>query len=257
MIMETRLIAAAAATSALLLGGCASLTAPARLHKLEPGQSYWFDYDASRRGMVLTAVAGPGGEVLVRSCAEPAPDIAFQMAAQADLRLHAEPGPVASGGGAGGQAARLLSERSQMVMFFREALFRVCELSLNQNLSAEQLGRLYDQIISTALKLGSDKAFEVDLIAARAELERAELARLQADKAVQEREAALQQARGEVARMRAERELETAQRVLHARNAEVQLASRQVEALASQAPAGSAPQDARTEAETQAPPGSP
>ena len=156
---------------ALLTTSCASITSPARKSQLEPGHSYWFDYDASRRGMVMAVTRDAGGKTVVRTCAEPAPDVAMQIAANASLEIK-NPG-TASGaaGGTAAQAARVLSERTQMVMFFREALFRVCEISLNQNLDSAHVVTLYEHIINTALKLGSDKAFEVELLRAKADLE--------------------------------------------------------------------------------------
>lgn len=150
-------------SAAFLCAGCSSLTSPARLHKLEPGSSYWFDYDASRRGTVLTTSADANGRTIVKACSEPAPDIAYQMIAEAQLKLSQPTTQSASVGGSGAQAAQVLSERSQMVLFFREALFRVCEISMNQQIPPADLAKLYESIIHTALRLGSDKAFEVDL----------------------------------------------------------------------------------------------
>ena len=50
----------------------------------------------------------------------------MQMAANAHLDVKSTGSPSAAAGGTAAQAARVLSERTQMVMFFREALFRVC-----------------------------------------------------------------------------------------------------------------------------------
>ena len=167
--MKTVVMAVAAAV--LLSSGCASITSPARKSQLVPGHSYWFDYDASRRGMVMAVTQDAAGGAIVRTCAEPAPDVAMQMAANAHLDVKSTGSTSAAAGGTTAQVARVLSERTQMVMFFREALFRVCEISLNQNLDSAHVVKLYEHIINTALKLGSDKAFEVELLQAKADLE--------------------------------------------------------------------------------------
>lgn len=182
--------------SALLASGCASMTSPARMNKLEPGHSYWFDYDASRRGMVMALTADAQGRPVARTCAEPAPDVAMQIAANAGMEISA---PGSGSGGASGstaQAARVLSERTQMVMFFREALFRVCEISLNQNLESAHVVQLYQHIIDTALKLGSDKAFDVEMMQAVADLEQRKAEREQAADRVRQLQAELDAAKG-------------------------------------------------------------
>jgi hypothetical protein len=159
------------ATAAMLVSGCASLTSPARKSRLDPGHSYWFDYDATRRGMVFSVSTDHAGNAVVRTCGEPAPDVAMQMVASAAVEADVPDGNSGKVQAAGAQAAKLLSERTQMVMFFREALFRVCEISMNQNLAPADVVTLYKHIIDTALKLGSDKAFDVELLVAKSNLE--------------------------------------------------------------------------------------
>lgn len=204
-----RLAGVVVVSVALLGSGCASLTSPARMSRLQPGHSYWFDYDASRRGMVLAITNDKAGNAVVRTCAEPAPDVAMQIAANASLEANTPGATSASAGGTAAQAARILSERTQMVMFFREALFRVCEISLNQDLSSEHVVTLYQHIIDTALKLGSDKAFEVDMVRAVAELEQHKAERELAAERVKELQQALaaaEGARAEQAKLRSQLE---------------------------------------------------
>jgi hypothetical protein len=142
----------------LLLGlsACASLTSPARVHELKPGQNNWLDYDATRRGTVVT-----GGSA-TRSCAEPSPDMALELVADIQANMDYQ-GVDAAAQGSVATTAVKLAERSQMLLFFREALYRVCEISLNTDLSDEQIVKLYEQIVRTALLLGSDKAIEADV----------------------------------------------------------------------------------------------
>ena len=53
-----------------LLGGCASMTNPSRLHELRPDSSYAIDMDATRRAAYVIRKDQPIG-----ICAEPAPDV--------------------------------------------------------------------------------------------------------------------------------------------------------------------------------------
>lgn len=60
-----------------------------------------------------------------------------------------------------------LSKTAVSVRFLREALFRVCEQSVNQNLSSEQVEKLTTLAISTAMKLA-----EADVAKNQADLAR-------------------------------------------------------------------------------------
>lgn len=156
-----------------LLSGCAGLTSPARMHELGDGKGYWFDYDASRRGTVLVGQDPKTQKFAFRSCAEPAPDVALSLASKIESQLSYKE---ISGQAKGDLAinAVKLADRSQMVMFFREALFRLCEISINQNLSNGEITGLYTEIIKTALRLGSDKAIDADILQIKANLAQAE-----------------------------------------------------------------------------------
>ncbi|HMO24334.1 MAG TPA: hypothetical protein PKC98_25505, partial [Candidatus Melainabacteria bacterium] len=58
-----------------------------------------------------------------------------------------------------------LAGRTQTVLFLRESLYRLCEQSLNGNLSSEQVNSLYQIALGTALKLA-----EKDLLAEKKEI---------------------------------------------------------------------------------------
>lgn len=160
------------------LCGCSVFTGPARKHDLETTKNYWFEYDATRRGTVLVSVPA-NGSTTFRSCAEPSPDVANSLTSKIESQLQYKDLSVEAKGELAVNAVKL-ADRTQMVMFFREALFRVCEISLNVSLSPEVVGRLYDRIIDTALHLGTDKAFDFD--AQKAQLvSQIELKRLEFD----------------------------------------------------------------------------
>lgn len=132
-----------------LLTGCASFTSPARQHQLEEGKVYWFDYDASRRGAVLI----PNHEKRnIAICAEPSPDVALEIVDKfkADVKLE----KVEVGAEADIQEKVIqLAKRTQTIMFLRESLYRLCELSLNFQLKDEEVKKLYEKVIDAAAKM--------------------------------------------------------------------------------------------------------
>lgn len=52
-VIMRRVVISVALISATAILGCRSFTSPARARKLE-NSSYWVDYDATRRGVVVT-----------------------------------------------------------------------------------------------------------------------------------------------------------------------------------------------------------
>lgn len=157
----------------LACSGCASFTSPGRSTALEDGKSYWFDYDASRRGTLLVVSNGTATDKKIRTCAEPAPDVAFTLTSKIESELKYKDLDAKAKGEVATQALKL-ADRTQMVMFIREAMFRLCEINMVQPLESKNLTSLYDQILNIALRLGSDKMIEYDIIIAEATLKKAE-----------------------------------------------------------------------------------
>ena len=155
-------------SSALSMGGCAMFTSPARQHALEPDTTYWFDYTADRRGALM---ARRGTDMVY--CAEPSPDVALDLVSsmnlEADLPQDAASAKIAS---ETRQEVVQLAKRSQMLMFLRESLYRLCELSINQDLSPEEVVRQYELVIKTAqeLAMAEMKEAERSVLEAEAEL---------------------------------------------------------------------------------------
>jgi hypothetical protein len=129
--------------------GCASFTSPARKHILEEGRTYWFDYDASRRGAILI----PKHEQKnIAICAEPSPDIALEILNKFKANVGTD--KIAIGTEADIQEKVIqLAKRTQTLMFLREALYRLCELSLNFQLKDEEVRELYEKVIEAAAKM--------------------------------------------------------------------------------------------------------
>lgn len=149
----------------LNLSACASFTSPARQHMLEDGKTYWFDYDASRRGAVLI----PKHEKKnIAICAEPSPDVALQIIDKFKADVGVKEVKVGAEVDIQQQVIQL-AKRTQTVMFLRESLYRLCELSLNFLLPPEEVKKLYGEVINAAADM------------AKAELENAQQSRIEAE----------------------------------------------------------------------------
>ena len=138
----------------LLIGvsvGCSFFILPASEEKLNSNQSYWFHYEAARRGGFLIGTDSTG-KSNVKMCAEPAPDVALARTVEV----------IAKGAyqGATAQAQAKLSEqlaqlagRTETVLILRESLFRLCELSINSQSSPTELQALYKMVVEAAVDL--------------------------------------------------------------------------------------------------------
>lgn len=130
----------------VIICGCATFTSPAREHKLSEGEAYWFDYSASRRGTILI----PRHEKKnIAICAEPSPDVALEIVDKfkADVKVE----KVEFGAETDIQEKVIqLAKRTQTIMFLRESLYRLCELSLNFQLEPEKVKDLYEKVIDAA-----------------------------------------------------------------------------------------------------------
>jgi len=154
--MNKTLIAISAV--AVLLSGCANLTAPAREHSLDSSKQYWFDYDATRRGAIMVP-----DTAMVKMCSEPSPDAALNLVTKLEASLDKTGVGKAEGTAEFNASIVKLAERTQMVMFLREALYRLCEQSLNQKFTKEDVLSAYDKVIDTAKAIADadrDKAKE-------------------------------------------------------------------------------------------------
>ncbi|HNH75859.1 MAG TPA: hypothetical protein PLF23_18885, partial [Candidatus Obscuribacter sp.] len=152
-------------SGALLLSGCTALQPSTSVHMVASNQPTFIDMDASRRGVVILPRANGQG---YQFCAEPSPDVALE----AVTRILAEAKTNGSNIDAKAEAefrtaVVQLSKTQTSIRFLRESLYRICEQSVNQNLSAEQVTKLYELAITTALKLA-----EADVAKNQADLAR-------------------------------------------------------------------------------------
>jgi len=144
------LLGAAIVALAITLGGCA-VTPSVRVHPLTAGQPTIVDLDASARAIIMIPRAdGKGMSV----CSEPSPDVAMSAVASMLAQVKLDNPNVDVQTKLDFQTAVIdLARRSQFINFQREALFRLCEQGMNQNLSSEQIFVLYQQVMQTSLKL--------------------------------------------------------------------------------------------------------
>ena len=136
----------------LVMGlGCASFTSPAREHELIEGKTYWFDYDASRRGAIVIPNHANKNIVI---CAEPSPDVALEIVDKFKASVKLE--RIEVGAEADIQEKVIqLAKRTQTIMFLRESLYRLCEMSLNFHLEDDAVKSLYEKVIDAASKMAA------------------------------------------------------------------------------------------------------
>lgn len=138
--------------------GCAGFTSPARQHQLEEGKTYWFDYRADRRGAIFI----PKHEIKkVAICSEPSPDVALQIVDK--FRADVGTGKVTVGAEADVEEKVIqLAKRTQTIMFLRESLYRLCELSLNYKMDDEDIKKLYEKVIDAAIEMAKAEVLNAE-----------------------------------------------------------------------------------------------
>jgi hypothetical protein len=151
-----------------LLSGCASVTSPsaskdksADIHK-----EYWAKYDHSIRpapsaqpAKPLFAAAPAAGasaaalpsEVPLRSrsCSEPAPDSALKLIES----LEKSAGAKTDGSVELDASVVRLAERTQMLGFLRDSLYRICEQSANKQITREEAATAYNKVMDAVFAI--------------------------------------------------------------------------------------------------------
>ncbi len=168
---------------AVAASGCASLRPPVKVHPIpDKDKPTFVELDATRRGVIIIPRPDSHGYYIL---AEQAPDAA--LATVNKILLEASVKNPSTPVDAKAQlefntAIVQLASKSQTILFLRESLFRLSEQSVNQTMTPEQVAKLYETALLTALKLA-----EVELAKEKANQakEEANLARLLSDPAVQ------------------------------------------------------------------------
>lgn len=130
----------------LTLVGCTTFTPPAHQKELKNG-TIWLTYDASRRGTIVVPI---NTETPYRFCAEPVPDVALTLANKIKLGVKQPANDISANGSVDlGAVASVLNGRTETVLLAREAMFRLCEASLNGAIPKEK----YTEHFGAILKL--------------------------------------------------------------------------------------------------------
>jgi hypothetical protein len=111
------------------------------------------DYDAYRRGTLVLNRSDQDGNSRIVSCSEPAPDAAMELVNKFEGQLKAKDVELAKGKVELTSNAVDLAKRTQMINFLRESLYRLCELSMNTDLSADQMKNMYEGVSKAAVEL--------------------------------------------------------------------------------------------------------
>lgn len=150
-------------------GGCGLLTPPAEKHQLKKDNAYWFSYDASRRGGFMLLRNDPNaGNLRMALCSEPAPDVALDILTK--LKLEAEKAEIgAKAEGELQQKVVQLAKRTQTIEFLRESLYRLCELSVNTNISNTEIQSLYKNVLQAAVTMAFAELYEQETTKLKAE----------------------------------------------------------------------------------------
>lgn len=143
-----------AVVASVLASGCATFHSPSSRKELNQNQSYWMSYDASRRGAIILAENSN-----VRTCSEPAPDVALSFAnsLKGDFKL---PGDISATGVATtlNASAMALAGRDNVVLLARETLFRICEASINGTVAASEVQSLFKDVFQQVKEIAKAQA---------------------------------------------------------------------------------------------------
>lgn len=156
--------------------GCANFTSPGRFQQLEDSKPYWFDYGVERRGAVLIPMAATNNKPKrIFMCSEPVPRVVATLKLDSEGKVSGTATPQNPNTSA---EAKVKSEsggttvnEETMVLFLREALYRLCELSVNlDSIDPNQqkiVLDLYTSVVNAAVNL-SGKTEPVQLAQLRA-----------------------------------------------------------------------------------------
>jgi hypothetical protein len=162
------------ALATLFLSGCAGLgtKSAGRDEAPDPHKQYWAKYDHSLKpttppvtlseklgmaeparpaasGTAATAATAAAPAVApapaIRSCAEAAPDATLKLIA----RLEATQGKSQGGSAELDASVVRLAERTQMLSFLRESLYRTCERAAAGQINKEEAAAAYDKVMNS------------------------------------------------------------------------------------------------------------
>lgn len=135
---------------AITLTGCNTFTPPAQMKPIKDEGVYWMSYNSDRRGAMVVRGNSP-----MKVCAEPSPDTASNF--ESEIKVVKK--EIGEAGGNAGQSVVILPGRNSTVLTLREALYRLCELSVNRDdVPADRIMDAYVQVISAVTKYAEAEA---------------------------------------------------------------------------------------------------
>ncbi len=142
--------------ASMFASGCA-----AHKSQLKDEGSYWFEYDASKRGALLVFDNEKSDMKFRGYCAEPSPDVAKEILDSFELSGKYKDLDITAKADISSKVVQL-AKRSQTIMFLRESLYRLCELSLNYRLDKSDIKELYSKVIDAAITMAETEFKEAD-----------------------------------------------------------------------------------------------
>jgi hypothetical protein len=164
--MKIKTIILVCSTVCLLLSsGCSLFESSARKHPItDDGKTaYWFDYNSDRRGAFLIP-----DDKQVKIISEPSPDTAVQntLKLAGSLNYQSVTGQVSA---ELSQQIIQLGQRTEMIMFLRETMFRLSEAGNNAGWKPEDYKTLYEQIVAASVTLAQAEKTDADARNAKAQ----------------------------------------------------------------------------------------
>jgi hypothetical protein len=154
--------------AASAISGCSTFSSPAKQEVMDAGTGHWISYDATRRGTVVVPSSAQ-----IKTCSEPSPDVALSMVSKLEGTVKKEEAGEATGKAEFNASVVKLAERTQMVMFLRESLFRLCEQSINHQFTKDEVLTAYSKTIDAAMAIVVADRAKAETEAAKAEAEKA------------------------------------------------------------------------------------
>lgn len=158
------------ALATVVLSGCAGLgtKSAGRDEAPDTHKQYWAKYDHSLKpvtpavtlseklglpeparpaagGAAVAATAAAAPAPAIRSCAEAAPDATLKLIA----RLEATQGKTQGGSAELDASVVRLAERTQMLSFLRESIYRTCERAAAGQISKDEAAAAYDKVMNS------------------------------------------------------------------------------------------------------------
>jgi hypothetical protein len=166
--MKTKVVAGILSAT-FALSGCANLTDPARITSLSNKHTYWMNYDASRRGAV---VISDGSNT--KTCSEPAPDVALSLSSTLKAVYTGADATSVTADGTAASTVMALAGRDSAVLLAREALFRLCEASLNTTMSGAEMQAtitaIFDKVATIATEETKKSVAEAQIAGAQVQI---------------------------------------------------------------------------------------